>query len=236
VIPREVELSDEQVDDLRALPRLQYLEVHGLSSPVLRRLLAQPHDLQWQRLLPPLPLTDDDTALLPQLPSLTELKIDAEYLTNFDFLQRLPNLTSLDCRTDGTDPLLPERLVAGLRPCANITDLLLQNCHGLTAAHLAEILAHLSRLQSLKLWRLGVDSLSFLAQAPLSSQLSRLVLWSCRQLPVAELRHVHSLRGLRELQIRTSFEEIMDPECDALAVLRPPSAALPLLRSFAFQA
>ena len=53
-------------------------------------------------------------------------------------------------------------------------------------------------------------------------------------LSAAELRHLHSLRGLRELEIESSFDEQMQADCDELTVLRPPSAALPLLRSFSF--
>jgi hypothetical protein len=56
----------------------------------------------------------------------------------------------------------------------------------------------------------------------------------CRRLPVAELRHLHSLRGLLKLEIGASFDEQMDPDCDELMALRPPSAALPLLQSFSF--
>ena len=81
---------------------------------------------------------------------------------------------------------------------------------------------------------IGIDSLCFLSQAPLTSQLTALRLLCCRQLPLSELRHVHSLFGLRELDIFRSFDEPMDPHCAALAALRPPSAALPLLRSFTY--
>ena len=121
--------------------------------------------------------------------------------------------------------------VAGLRYC-NIVELRLTSCHSLTAAHLAELLPRLPRLRSLKLCGLGIDSLSFLAQEPMTSRLRRLVLSECKRLPVAELRHVHSLLGLRELAIDASFVEHVEPDFDALAALRPPSAVLPLLRSF----
>ena len=56
---------------------------------------------------------------------------------------------------------------------------------------------------------LAIDSLGFLAQAPLTAQLSSLTLSGCTKLPVAELRHVHALRGLRELDIFGSFDEAL---------------------------
>ena len=42
--PDHVELSDAQVAQLRALPLLRRLEVRPMSTVLLRRLLAQPHD------------------------------------------------------------------------------------------------------------------------------------------------------------------------------------------------
>ena len=227
------ELTDAQVAELRALPRLETLHVSATSTSLLRRLLARPHDLQWQQISLPQPLRQNDAALLPQLPSLTALSwtAHAQHLDSLDFLQRLPNLVSIHCfHCDG----LVAQLTAALQHCTNVTELALDCCDDITAAHLADLLPRLPRLQSLLLFDLTVDSLSFLAQAPLTSQLSRLVLSFCTKLPVAELRHVHSLLGLREMDIFGSFDEPMDPDCAALAALRPPSAALPLLESFTY--
>jgi hypothetical protein len=207
--------------------------VRPTSTSLLRRLLALPHDLQWQEILLLGPLDDEDAALLPRLPSLTELSLTAhaQLLDSLDFLPRLPNLVSIHCfYCDG----LVAQLTAALQHCTNVTELALDCYDDITAAHLADLLPRLPRLQSLLLLDLTVDSLSFLAQAPLTSQLSRLILSYCTKLPVAELRHVHSLLGLRELDICRSFVEPMDPDCDELMALRPPSAALPLLESFSF--
>jgi hypothetical protein len=230
----DADFTDAQVDELRALPRLKSLNMAPISTSALLRLLAQPHDLQWQQISLPSVLIDDDAALLPQLPSLTTLHISAEYLSNFDFLQGLPNLTSVHCSSirDGPDAQLADRLVAGLQHCANVTELRLDRCNGLSAVHFAELLPRLPRLQSLKLSSLHISSLSFLALAPMTSQLSTLWLNHCAQLPVADLRHLHSLRGLRELDIEGSFDEKTGADCDELMALRPPSAALPLLRHF----
>ena len=229
-------LSHAQVEQLRALPRLRTLNIHPVPASLLRRLLAQPHDLQWQRISLPSPLRDADTALLPRLPSLTSLDLNWRYLSGLDFLQGLPNLSSLRCSSlrDGSGLRLTDRLVAALQRCTDVTELHLDRCASLTAAHLAELLPRMPRLRSLGLSDLGIDSLSFLAQAPLTIRLSRLSLSGCKKLPVAELRHVHSLLGLRELGIHDSFDEQMDPDCDELTALRPPSAALPLLESFTY--
>jgi len=226
------EITDAQVEQLRALPRLLQLSVKPVSTALLRRLLAQPHGLQWQDISLPRPLRQDDAALLPQLPSLTALTLTARRLDSFDFLRRLPNLLWLKCSyCDGTDA----QLVDALRHCTNIFELHLNGCDGLTAAHLAELLPRLPQLESLTLRGLRIDSLSFLSQAPLTDRLNILQLIRCAQLPVAELRHVHSLRGLRELSLHDSFAERLDPNCESLMALRPPSAALPLLESFSYR-
>jgi len=170
-------------------------------------------------------------ALLPQLPSLTD----------FDFLRGLPNLTLLRCSSCGGDEdldgvELADQLVAGLRHCTNITRLRLNNILELTSARLSDLLPRLPQLGELELSDLDIDSLSFLAQPPLTGQLSSLTLSSCKNLPLAELRHLHSLRGLRELSLHYSFNERMEADCDCLTALRLPSAALPLLESFTFGA
>jgi hypothetical protein len=194
--------------------------------------------LQWQEISLPWPLLDDTAALLPQLPSVTALSLDASSLTHFDFLQRLPSLTSAHCSFSGMPAdhahLLGD-VVAALCRCTSITDLRLSFCDGLTAAHLSDLLPRLPRLHSLALVSLGVESLSFLSVAPLTDHLSSLTLAGCAKLPVAELCHVHSLRGLRELFIFGSFDESLAPECAALVALRPPSAALPRLESFSYR-
>jgi len=86
-------LSDAQVAELRAMPRLHQLDVWPMPTSLLRRLLAQPHQLQWQEITTlPRPTDDEAAALLPQLPSLT--KIDVCCLaTQFGWLRQLPNLT-----------------------------------------------------------------------------------------------------------------------------------------------
>jgi hypothetical protein len=92
----------------------------------------------------------------------------------------------------------------------------------------------LPRLRFLKLVKLRVDSLGFLAQAPLTSQLISLVLSDCRWLPLSELSHVRTLRGLKELALLESFTAAMDAH--SLSLFELPSAALPLLQLFRYRA
>ena len=222
--------SDAQVDQLRALPRLQQLNV-PMSTSLLRRLLRQPHDLQWQDVSLPYPLDDEAAALLPQLPSLTKI---VEYVRceRFDWLRGLPNLADVCLSSDEEEPPAGRAalLVAALQCCTKIELLLLGDLPDLTATQLGELLSRLPRLRELLLDRLSIDSLSFVAQPPLTSQLRRLELWHCRWLPPAELRHVHSLRGLKTLKLFSAFAEPLDD--DAQSLLKPPSAVMPLLEDF----
>ena len=224
--------SDAQVDELRALPQLQELNVR-MTTPLMRRLLPQPHDLQWQQISLPYPLDDDSGALLPQLPSLTKIN-DYVWCERFDWLGGLPNLTSagLWLHKEAHRAGRADSLVAGLQCCANIEKLTLNRFVDLTAAHLANLLPRLPRLRELWLENLLVDSLAFLSQPPMTRQLSKLWLTSCRRLPLAEVRHVHALCGLEDLMLSGSFDAPMDERSQSL--LRPPSLLLPLLEEFSY--
>ena len=223
-------LSDAQVDQLRALPHLQELNVE-MSTALLRRLLRLPHSLQWQQIWLPWPLEDEFAALLPQLPSLTKIK-ESVMCDRFDWLRGLPNLTEVQLSFDWPDGAVDhaESLVAALQCCTKIEVLLLGDLHDLTAAQLGDLLPRLPRLRELTLKRLLIDSLSFLAQPPLTSQLRLLRLRHCTQLPLLELRHVQSLRGLRQLELCASFTAPLDEYSQSL--FRPPSLLLPLLEKF----
>jgi len=170
-----VELSDAQVAELRALPQLQELYVQPMSNSLLCRLLAQPHDLQWQEIALPDPLDDEAAALLPQLPSLTAIKPHFSVASsNFDFLRRLPKLTCvhLNICASNAAPGRIESLVGGLQCCSQIEDLALISKE-LTAAHLDQLLPRLPRLQSLTLASGTFTTLAFLAQQPMTGQLTR---------------------------------------------------------------
>ena len=229
------EPSDAQVQHLCAIPLLTNLVIHPMSASLLRRLLAQPRDLQWQHVALPAGVDEETAALLPHLSSLTKIE---EHLTcqRFDWLSGLPNLTDISLWLDAL-PTAEGRaasLVAGLAHCAAVTKLALSGAADLTAAHFAELLPLLPRLRFLKLVKLRVDSLGFLAQDPLTSQLISLVLSGCRRLPLAELSHVRTLRGLQHLALLESFTVPMDAH--SLSLYEAPSAALPLLQAFQYRA
>ena len=120
------------MDELRALPRLQKVFVET-STPLLRRLLRPPHDLQWQKISLPSPLDGETAALLPQLPSLTKLGRRTTCL-QFDWMRCLPSLTDVRLPfADAEDPAgCTESLVAGLQCCTNIEFLKLDDCAELT--------------------------------------------------------------------------------------------------------
>ena len=102
----------------------------------------------------------------------------------------------------------------------------------MTSAHLTELLPRLPRLRNVVLESLNIESLAFLAQPPMTDQLTTLHLNYCRQLPPAELSHVHSLRSLERLQLYRSFPAPLDES--SLSLLTPPSLLLPRLDKFLY--
>ena len=188
--------------------------------------------LQWQLIYLPSRLDNEAAALLPQLPSLTAIVHGLVECERFDWLRGLPNLTDVSLTHYSDAERRAASLVVGLRHCASVEILSLSNFADLTPAHLAELLPRLPRLRELGLYKLSIASLAFLTQPPLTSQLGSLVLNYCRRLPPAELRHAHSLRGLRSLELRLSLTAPLGD--DELALLAPPSAALPRLEEFKF--
>jgi len=221
------ELSDAQAVELRALPRLHSLDIPDIATTALRRLLRQPHNLEWKQISLPFAVKDEAAALLPQLPSLTKIH-GATACMRFDWLRGLPNLTNVKLAFLGPGQEgRADSLVAGLQSCTNVEILSLRECPGLVAAHLTDLLPRLPRLRELVLIGFPIQSLAFIAQPPLTSQLVILELSHCRQLPLAELRRVFELRGLKKLWLNCSFSTPMDESCQAL--LTPPCALLPQL-------
>ena len=227
-------LSDAQVDELRTMPHLLQLSLSKMTTSTLRRLLRRPHGLRWQDISLPNPLDDEAAALLPQLASLTRIAGWAA-CSRFDWLRGLPNLTEVDLTFEGPQQAgRAESLVAGLQCCTNIEILELSYCSDVAAAHLADLLPRLRRLRELWLDRLSIVSLSFLSQPPLTDQLTCLHLNYCRQLPLSELRHVHALRGLKQLELLHSFDERLDDH--SCALYEPPSTLFPRLETFEYSA
>ena len=225
----ETKLSDAQENELRALPQLQALLLPLMTIDSLRRLLRQPHTLQWQQISFPNPVDDEFAALLPQLPSFTNLHAIAS-CTHFEWLRGMANLRHVSLWMDSAD--CGSSLAAGLECCSNIEILSLEECPDLTSAHLTDLLPRLPRLRSLELSHLSIDSLSFVAEPPLTDRLSSLCLENCAQLPLVELRHVHALRGLKTLRLHCSFTARMDDYSQSL--YEPPSLLLPQLELFEY--
>jgi hypothetical protein len=231
----ELALSDAQVDQLRALPQLREVKM-PMTTALLRRLLRQPHQLRWHQISLPVALDDEAAALLLQLPLRTSINAVAQ-CDHFDWLRGLPNLSFVSL-SSGAAPgdvrqLRVASMVAGLQHCTRIQTLMLCNPE-LTVAQLAELLPRLPQLRSLQLAGLAIDSLSFLAQPPLTNQLRSLSLMVCRRLPPAELHRVQALRALNALTVFHSFSAPVDQP--SLALYWPPSAALPQLEKFSYTA
>ena len=230
------DLSDAQVAELRKMPLLEQLDVQPMSTPLLRRLLKQPHNLQWQHIGLPQQLDDDVAALLPQLPSLTQLGTPTVFTTcsHFDFLRQLPKLIKIVLGLSESEdaPGRFESLIGGLQCCTEIEVLTLVSTE-VTTAHLNELLSRLPRLHTLALGYANITTLSFLAQPPMTVQLASLVLADCKRLPLTELRHVHALRGLETLALYQSFTASMDEHCQSLYT--PPSPLLPQLQKFKYR-
>jgi len=231
----ELALSDAQVDQLRALPQLREVKM-PMTTALLRRLLRQPHQLQWHQISLPVPLDDEAAALLLQLPLRTSIDAVAQ-CDHFDWLRGLPNLSfvsiSLGAAPGDVRQLRVASMVAGLQHCTRIQTLILCNPE-LTVAQLAELLPRLPQLRSLRLAGLAIDSLSFLAQPPLTNQLRSLSLMVCRRLPPAELHRMQALRALSALTVFHSFSAPLDQP--SLALYWPPSAAMPQLEKFSYVA
>lgn len=231
-----VNFSDVQVDELRTLPRLRKLTVY-MTDDMMRRLLRQTHRLQWQQIILPEQLNDEVATILTQLPTLTQLDCDisSPSCNHFLWLQQLPKLTEVHVSYDSEEPLSVERivsLVSGLRCCINIEILKFSYCDTLTVAHLTDLLPRLPRLLALHLYFCTIDSLSFLAQAPMTHQLLSFDISDCTQLPAAELRYVHALRGLKTLVLWRSFDAPLNDYCQSLYT--PPSLLLPRLETFTY--
>lgn len=110
---------------------------------------------------------------------------------------------------------------------------MLDDCADLNTAHLAELLPRLPRLRGLLLGHLGIDSLAFLAQLPMTSQLRRLEVNCCKRLVPFEVRHIISLRALEQLTLTYSFTAPLFD--DERAPLKPRSILLPLLAEFDYR-
>jgi len=235
ILPSSVELTDGQVDDLRALPHLDYLRANDLTrTTTLSRLLREPHSLQWKHITPYAHGWGNISAatlqLLPQLPSLTELSglLGFEIL-GFDSsvvecLSKLPRLSTLIVDAFFNKP---EFLVACLQECRQITHLSLEAVV-VNDADMAKIMSCMPLLRTLELRRMTLASLSFLQIPTLSRTLTELRL---QDISVPSSAHVFlgALRALRSLYLGPLSQPL---DAETLARYTPPSALLPELTEF----
>jgi len=225
-----VELTDDQVDDLRALPHLDYLCTNELErTTTLSRLLREPHSLQWKHITPHTHgwgnITTANLQLLPQLPSLTELGVlpDGFGAGYVECLSRLPRLSTLRVNVCF---IRSEFLVACLQECRQITHLQLEAVV-VDDADMAKIMSCMPLLRILELRSMTLDSLSFLRTPTLSRTLTELRLQDI-SVPASALVFLGALRALRSLYVGGQ-------PVDAETLARyTPSALLPELTEFVF--
>jgi hypothetical protein len=88
------DMEDEHVADIRTLGWLHTMHIEQLHNNTnnMRRVLAQPHTLEWKQIGF---ICDDLVPLLPLLPSLTTLRTYSQNLTR-ECVAALPNLTYLN--------------------------------------------------------------------------------------------------------------------------------------------
>jgi hypothetical protein len=177
------------------------------------------------------------SALLPSLPSLTELHgwltDDAEPEA---FLPRLLHLTRLELGLNSfhRDAVgsSNQRLQTALHGCVGLTALRLALCR-LTSDDVYALLQRMPHLRELELVQAKeLSSLRCFSTPPLCLSLQRLSLrgpsYPAPRLS-SELPHLHALHGLTHLDLRRAFTD-GQPTAESLALLQSPSLILPNLR------
>jgi hypothetical protein len=228
--------TEDQINDLRELWWLGTLRLEYPTPALLERLLRQPHKLQWKE------LTDFDSytmnfnecARMSLLPSLESFAAYLRGAEDFDFLQRLPNLTRIRLNVAGC--FLPgDDLVAALRTCSRVTELQLSFCK-LDSQRMCTLLPGLPLLQRFTLeGERSLESLRCFAAGPICSTLTHLTLIDCKhaKMQPSELDHFHALRGLTHLHVLMPFTS--PPSALQLQQLTPPSVVLPKLVEFKYE-
>ncbi len=185
--------------------------------------------------------TEEDSAALANLPTLTSFRQTSLTLRHADFLQRLPALTLLelgfDSDEDGGQAVEIPRVMAAMQTCTQLTELKLCGmCFYFTSEQLASCLERMPRLQSLSLvFCQQVESLSFLSVGALTATLTKLQIGIChKRIPIDELHKVHALRSLRSLQL-SSYTFDSELSSFQQKLYTPPSFVLPALQEFRYQ-
>ncbi len=232
-----VQTTELHVEQLRSLHQLRKFDC-SFSTISLSALLALPHQLQLTELEGINVATEEDSAALATLPSLTKLVTSGTALRHADFLQHLPALATLSLGFGVGGAVQIPNVVAALQTCTQLTELTLYGWGGFdfTSEQLASCLQRMPRLCSLVLLCCSnaLRSLSFLAVGTLASTLTKLEICNgVKRIPLTELHRVHALQSLRTLRLDkqtfdADFNEFM------LRLYTPPSRILPALQIFEY--
>jgi hypothetical protein len=228
--------SDEQVAVIRDLPSLTALQLLNGEVSLLHRLTRPPHPLQWREIgLERTQWTDDHSVALPTLPSLTSFTPGEMSCTDFDFLARLPQLSTLRIEYAAIAPSLPRGFVSGLQSCAHLTDLIISSVP-LTSAHLSAIFDRLTRLRTIKLSQLDeLSDLSCFIREPLTRSLNTLRIWYCRH-PALRTNELITLRALSQLTQLDIFWSMVGPlDAATSEFFTLPSPHMPNLIHFQYR-
>jgi len=238
-------LSDAQAAHVCGVPQLEELHLAELdleSTSSLERLLATSSAaLSSLRFLAgegdALNLFPAVAALLPRLPSLTEVTVCVPFVSLLESLRHLPHMRTLNLHleTDVTDA--PRTLVQHVRSCRGLQELkiswnMMDDAPGfaLNSALLGHCVAGLPVLHTLHLVSLHLGSLAFLAQGTVAHTLTDLSIVDVKpRLLPAEIIHVHGLPRLQSLFLQHVFAEPLTVA--AVEQLRPPSVLLSALTS-----
>ena len=227
-----VQPSHAQLDQLRMLPHLRAMKVPFVGGGALIHLLRTPHSLHWQQVHQLHHIDNDAASALSTLPTLTRL--DTYECRSVTFLPALHRLRTLWLSMDFAVRLAAD-IVTGLFSCSQLTELRLLSAVDVTSQHLWQALSHLPALCSLELWHCSaLTSLSFISEcAGLSQSLHSFGLNHCGSpdLHSTELKHVLTLKALKDLKVRSSFVEPLDALTQHL--FTPPSV-LPTLVQFTY--
>lgn len=220
-------LTPLQMQDVRAMPWMESMVLDTFNaSGVLLSVLSdaaatspfQPA-LQWKRIQSPITALQLDpqlAAALVLLPSVQSLWLrwwSPE--VGLDFLAALPHLRELHlafptASGSHNGDAVVNHAVASLKGCVHLTSLRL-NFALMDPEQLASIVVELPRLQALWLYGMPrINSISFLLQPMLQSNLTELSLVECNNIQLDEgLRCLFELRGLTSLRLDNSFEPRM---------------------------
>ncbi len=230
------DVSVAQAQELRALTRLKVLEFM-CSKEQLLQLLEPPSNrqVQWTQLPNAYALSDAVAALLPPMPRLSHVSIEAfpPSLTSLAFLTNLPALTSLDLTADmghdGEAQRMDALLLALAVPLPGVRRFQL-HASNLHSAQLQTLLSLLPRLECLELGDMyAFEDLTFLE--PVRNTLRVLSLARCRHsdLTPGKLLALRPFQ-LTDLSLDNSLSEPLDEL--SLLSLTPPSILIPSLQTF----